>query len=118
MAANVNGDAQGPTPVRVDANHYRSQVVIVNSMGLHARPASLFVERANCFESNVTIQKGSDEVDGKSILQLLSLSAEEGTALVLETRGPDAEAASISLSQLVASGFDEMDGDSVAPSSP
>jgi phosphotransferase system HPr (HPr) family protein len=100
-------------PVRVGADHYRSTVTIVNEMGLHARPASLFVELANRFDCDVALSKGRTRVDGKSILQLLSLSAEAGTKLVLETRGPEALAALAALGRLVASGFEE----SLPPSS-
>lgn len=96
------------SPVRVSTDRFQMNVVIVNEMGLHARPASLFVELANKFTCEVTIHKGSEQVDGKSILQLLSLSAEAGTPLVLETRGPDAKVAVQALSDLVASGFNEM----------
>lgn len=96
------------SPVRVSTDRFQMNVVIVNEMGLHARPASLFVELANKFTCEVTIFKGSEPVDGKSILQLLSLSAEAGTPLVLETRGPDAKVAVQALSDLVASGFNEM----------
>jgi phosphocarrier protein len=87
--------------------HCRSEVEIVNEMGLHARPASAFVGLSNTFKSDVTIHKGSERVDGKSILQLLSLSAEVGTRLVLETRGPDAQEALEALCALVARGFNE-----------
>ncbi len=100
-------------PVRVGADHYRSTVTIVNEMGLHARPASLFVELANRFDCDVALSKGRTRVDGKSILQLLSLSAEAGTKLVLETRGPEASPALAALARLVASGFQE----SLPPSS-
>lgn len=98
---------------RIAEDHFRASLVIVNEMGLHARPASLFVELSNQFHCDVILQKGNERVDGKSILQLLSLSAEAGTTLVLETRGTDAEAALTALRQLVASGFNE-----ISPSSP
>lgn len=106
MATSSNG--QQGTPQPIGDGHYRCEVMIVNEMGMHARPASLFVELANRFHSDVAIQKGNEAVDGKSILQLLSLSAEHGTPLVLETRGADAEAAVSALANLVASGFNEM----------
>lgn len=103
----TQGKKQPVAPQKVGDGHYRCQVSIVNEMGLHARPATMFVELANRFRSDVAIQKGNDPVDGKSILQLLSLSAELGTALVLEARGPDAQAAVSELARLIASGFNE-----------
>lgn len=106
MATDSNG--QPGKPQMVGDGHYRCEVLVINEMGMHARPASLFVELANQFSSEVAIQKGGDAVDGKSILQLLSLSAESGTPLVLEARGEDAEAAVLALANLVASGFNEM----------
>lgn len=96
-------------PQQVGEDHFRCHVSIVNEMGLHARPASMFVELANRYRCDVLIQKGDEPVDGKSILQLLSLSAEAGTPLVLEARGPDAESALSALAKLVASGFNEME---------
>ena len=102
-----NGEAMLQGPVRIGDGHFRSCVRIVNEMGLHARPASLFIELANRFSCDVALHKGDQQVDGKSILQLLALSAEAGTTLVLDTRGVDAEEAGIALCRLIASGFDE-----------
>jgi phosphotransferase system HPr (HPr) family protein len=91
-------------------DHARVTVVIVNEMGLHARPASEFVKLAGSFACGVGIRKGNQQVDGKSILQLFSLAAEMGTRLTLEGRGPDAHAALVALAELVRSGFREQDG--------
>lgn len=102
-----DGDQPMPTPVRKGDNWYQCNVVVVNDMGVHARPASLIVGLSNKFKCDVTIHKDQEPVDGKSILQILSLSAEMGTPLLLETRGPDAEEAIKALSLLVASGFNE-----------
>lgn len=102
-----------PTPVRKGDDWFQCDVVVVNEMGIHARPASLFVGLSNRFNCDVTIHKGAEPVDGKSILQILSLSAEMGTPLKLETRGPDAEAAIAELAKLIASGFCEPPPDRV-----
>ena len=93
---------------RLGSDHFRRQVVIVNEMGMHARPATLFVALASRYQAEVAIQKGGTQVDGKSILQLLSLAAEAGTPLVLDARGADAEAAVDALAELVATGFNEL----------
>ena len=63
---------------------------ITNQLGIHARPAAQFVKIANSFPCDIRVEKDDDEVDGKSILDLLTLAAEEGTRLVVEATGPDA----------------------------
>jgi phosphotransferase system HPr (HPr) family protein len=82
-------------------------VILTNPQGLHARPADLFVRMASQFESKVEIVKDSMRVDGKSILALLTLAVEQGTPLMLEATGHDAEQALDALSELIASNFAE-----------
>lgn len=82
-------------------------VVIINPQGFHARPAHLFVKLASQFQSRVRIIKGNNVCDGKSILDLLTLGAGNGTKLSLEAVGDDAEEALQALSQLVERGFEE-----------
>ena len=83
------------------------QVTIVNELGLHARAASKFVRRAAEFASEVTVEKGGEEVNGKSIMGVLMLVASKGSQVLIRARGTDAEAAAESLAELVKSGFDE-----------
>jgi phosphotransferase system HPr (HPr) family protein len=83
------------------------QVIISNPQGLHARPADLFVKLANKFEAKIEVIKGGERVDGKSILGILTLVAEQGTQLSIEAKGPDAPRALRALVQLVQNGFDE-----------
>ncbi len=83
-------------------------VVVVNTQGFHARPAHLFVKMAMSFKSKVQIQKGNQVIDGKSILDLLTLGAGNGTQLKLKATGPDAEELVAALAQLVEGGFGEM----------
>lgn len=86
--------------------HFRQEVLIVNESGLHMRPASMVAALSQRFQCDVVIWKNNvPPVDGKSILQLMTLSADAGTVLTLETRGPDAEEAIIALRDLVSSGF-------------
>ena len=68
-------------------------VTVVNRLGLHARPAAEFVKVASKYESNITVCKDSTEVNGKSILGVMTLAAECGSELVLRATGSDAEAA-------------------------
>lgn len=86
------------------------EVTITNPQGFHARPAHLFVQLACRFSSKVRIIKGNEVIDGKSILDLLTLGAGNGTKLSLEVVGDDAEAACDALVKLIEGGFDEPEG--------
>ena len=86
------------------------EIVVVNPQGFHARPAHLFMKLAGEFQSEVRIRKGNQAINGKSILDLLTLGAGNGTKLTLEAIGNDAQAAVDALAQLVESGFGEMEG--------
>ena len=85
----------------------RRQVEVMNSLGLHMRPANKFVELALQFQAEVRVHYNGNEFNGKSILDLTSLAAECGTILNLEARGPDAAAAIESLADLVRARFHE-----------
>jgi len=82
-------------------------VPIVNSLGLHARPAAEFVKTAARFKANVVVRKDSLEVNGKSIMGMMMLAAERGSELYIRTEGEDAEEALAALVALVAAGFNE-----------
>lgn len=82
-------------------------VLISNPLGLHARPAMSFVDTANGFDSEIHVHKGSQVVDGKSIMQMMMLAATEGTELRVVAEGADAEAAVAALQALVDRQFDE-----------
>jgi phosphocarrier protein HPr len=72
----------------------RHRYTLANSAGLHLRPIQAFVEEAAKFQSDIKVVKdGSPPVNGKSPINMLTLAAEQGTALDLEIMGPDAEAA-------------------------
>lgn len=76
-------------------------VTVVHRQGLHARPAALFVQLANRFASRVTVKKGRKNVDGKSIMGLLTLAAKHGSRISIVVDGPDAQEALESLCRLV-----------------
>jgi phosphocarrier protein HPr len=84
-----------------------STVKIQNRLGLHARPAMAFVDVASTYESQITVKKGDQSVDGKSIMQMMMLAATQGTELLVEAIGPDAQAAIVALNELVNRKFDE-----------
>jgi phosphocarrier protein HPr len=83
------------------------KVTIVNRLGLHARPAMAFVDTASQFQSEVTVRRADQEVDGKSIMHMMMLAATKGTELEVVAAGPDAEACCKALKALVDAGFDE-----------
>jgi len=79
----------------------RRTVTVVHRQGLHARPAALFVEAAKRFSSRITVRKGRKNVDGKSIMGLLTLAANQGARIALVADGPDAHEAIERLSRVV-----------------
>ena len=83
------------------------EVEIVNSLGLHARPSAEFVKLASRFHANVQLSKDGMDVNGKSIMGVMTLAAECGSRLTLRVDGDDAEAAATALADLVARGFSE-----------
>ena len=79
----------------------KKDIVIKNKTGLHARPAALFVQVANKYESDITIVKDDQEVNGKSIMGILMLAAEKGAEVTIIAEGDDAEAAVEELSEIL-----------------
>lgn len=83
------------------------EVVINNQVGLHARPATFFIQKANEFKSSIWVEKEDRSVNAKSLLGVLSLGIVKGTKVVLKAEGPDEEAAIATLSELIDSDFSE-----------
>lgn len=82
-------------------------VTIQNELGLHARPAMNFVDAAVSCASAITLRRGDQQVDGKSIMQVLILAATKGTQIEIIAEGEDAEQAVAKLVALVNSRFGE-----------
>lgn len=80
---------------------------IANKLGLHARAAAVFVRLTSKFVSDITVVKDDYEIDGKSILGVLSLAAVCGTEIVVKVDGDDQENAMSEISELIKSGFGE-----------
>lgn len=80
----------------------RRKITVKNKQGLHARPAALFVQVANKFESNVSVIRDDERVNGKSIMGILMLGAEQGCEVTIEADGADAEQAVAELETIVA----------------
>ncbi len=80
---------------------------VKNRLGLHARPAALFVQTTNRYRSSVKVSKGDVEVDGKSIMGLMMLAAEEGSKVRIVANGEDEKDVIQALEQLFQNFFDE-----------
>ena len=81
----------------------RKKIVVKNKLGLHARPAALFVQTANKFDSHIVVEKDNERVNGKSIMGILTLGAERGSSIIIEAEGEDADTAMSDLERLVGS---------------
>jgi len=77
------------------------KLTIQNEQGLHARPAAIFVQIANKYESDIVVRKGKQEINGKSIMGLLTLAAEKGAKLNIKANGPDAKEAIEELEKVI-----------------
>ena len=82
-------------------------VVITNASGLHARPATFFIQKANTYKSSIWIEKDDRRVNAKSLLGVLSLGIAKGMTVSLQAEGPDADEALAGLASLIDSGFAE-----------
>ena len=82
-------------------------VMVQNQVGLHARPATFFIQKANEFKSSIWIEKEERRVNAKSLLGILSLGIVGGTQIRIIADGADEEAAVSGLIELVESGFSE-----------
>ncbi len=92
----------------MNGNPLQRIVTITNPMGFHFRPGAAFAKLASTFACTVTVAKDDRRVNGKSLLELMLLAAEQGTDLIIEASGPDASAALDALAALLASpGLDD-----------
>ncbi len=85
----------------------RKKIKIVNEAGLHARPAAALVKLAGKFDSDFYIHMYGYKVNGKSILGVMTLAAEQGAELELEIEGPDEKKAARAIVDLINKGFNE-----------
>ena len=85
----------------------RKEVVISNQVGLHARPATFFIQKANEYKASIWVEKDDRRVNAKSLLGVLSLGIVKGTAITIIADGSDEEEAVAALSALIASDFAE-----------
>lgn len=83
------------------------ELVVLNKLGVHARPAALFVKTANRFECDIFVEKDGERVNGKSIMGLMMLAAGPGSKLIICAEGHDAVRAVVEIEALVRRKFDE-----------
>ena len=83
------------------------EVLVQNQVGLHARPATFFIQKANEYKSSIWVEKDERRVNAKSLLGVLSLGIVGGTSIRIIADGPDEEEAVENLVDLVKSGFAE-----------
>ncbi len=83
------------------------EVIVQNQVGLHARPATFFIQKSNEFKSSIWIEKKDRRVNAKSLLGVLSLGITKGTKITVITDGADEEEALEALSGLIGANIDE-----------
>ena len=83
------------------------QLTVINRLGIHARPAALFVKIAGKFASQISVEKDGETINGKSIMGLMMLAAAQGSKLIVTADGTDAEAALKAVEELFHQKFNE-----------
>src|SRR5216117_1082198 len=83
------------------------ELTIINKLGIHARPAALFVKTANRYECEIFVEKDGEKVNGKSIMGLMMLAAGPGSKLTVHAEGDDAAKAVTEIEELLKRKFDE-----------
>src|SRR2546421_10364606 len=97
----LNRRASGPSQT------IEKEITIVNRLGLHARPAAMFVRIASRYRSEVWVEKEGERINGKSIMGLMMLAAGQGSKLRIRCEGPDADQAIEELEELINARFNE-----------
>lgn len=89
------------------ASKIKRDITVVNKLGIHARPAAMFVKVANKFDCDVLVEKDGDVINGKSIMGLMMLAAGPGSRITVVADGPDAAKALDEIEALIKRKFDE-----------
>jgi phosphocarrier protein len=92
---------------KADGNVFTKELTILNKLGIHARPAALFVKTANRFACEIFVEKDGEKINGKSIMGLMMLAAGPGSKLTIHAQGADATQAIAEIEALVKRKFDE-----------
>ena len=102
MALQIPHDIHEPFP-----GEFEACVLVSNELGLHARPAALVAQTAQKYAAQVSLHASDQQVDAKSILDILSLAAAKGTMLTIRSRGSDAKECVTAIAGLVRTQFEE-----------
>ena len=94
-------------PSQMPSQRIIKDLIVKNAHGLHARSGALLAKTANQFESEVTLEKNGQAVNGKSIMGVLMLAASQNSVLTVTVEGTDAEAAMAAIAALFEAGFNE-----------
>ncbi|MBR6523237.1 MAG: HPr family phosphocarrier protein [Clostridia bacterium] len=86
---------------------YSREITVTNQVGLHSRPATFFIQRANTFESSIWVEKEERKVNAKSLLGVLSLGVTQGESIIVGANGSDEKEAVDSLAELIMSNLDD-----------
>jgi phosphocarrier protein HPr len=95
------------SPKKSGKHEMKRQFVVLNKLGVHARPSALFVKTANRFTCNILVEKDGEQVNGKSIMGLMMLAAGPGSTLTVHCEGEDCQAALDEIDALIKRKFDE-----------
>ena len=90
-----------------DSEFLTKELTIANKLGIHARPAAMFVKTANRFACDIFVEKDGEKINGKSIMGLMMLAAGPGSKLTIHAIGADAQLAIVEIEALVKRKFDE-----------
>ena len=96
-----------PEEEKENLDFLEKKFTVKNKLGLHARPAAMFVQLANKFQCDIFIRKGRQKVNGKSIMGLMTLAAGPGCQVMVSAQGPDAQKALVTIEKLFESNFGE-----------
>ena len=94
-------------PTKAESIRITKELIVLNKLGIHARPAALFVKTANRFDCDIFVEKDGEKVNGKSIMGLMMLAAGPGSRLMIEAEGHDAPKAVVEIELLIKRKFDE-----------
>jgi phosphocarrier protein HPr len=83
------------------------EITVINRLGLHARPAAMFVRIASRYRAEIWVEKEGEQINGKSIMGLMMLAAGQGSKLLIRCEGPDADRAMQELEELINQRFNE-----------
>ena len=83
------------------------ELIIINRLGLHARPSAMFVKTASRFKCEIWVEKDGERVNGKSIMGLMMLAAGQGSKLLVTCEGTDCEKALVEIEEIIRRKFDE-----------